>query len=48
MMSQLFRQLTDRRVYCQKCSEPLGYVWLFGHKRWEHVDCPTYSPVRAV
>ena len=45
----LFRQLTDRLVWCQKCGEPLGFVPLFcKFKRWQHVDCPPYAPVEAV
>lgn len=44
----LFRRLTDRKVHCRNCGAELGYVWLFGHKRWEHVECPPTQPVRAV
>lgn len=44
----LFRKLTDRAVYCDQCGEKLGYVWLFGRKRWRHVSCPPYDPVQAI
>ncbi len=45
-LSGILRRVTDRRVHCQKCGEPLGYMSLFGPKKWEHIECPPYSPVR--
>jgi hypothetical protein len=47
-MFGFLRRFTDRPVKCRKCGEHIGYVTLFGHKRWEHVACPPDSPVRAI
>ena len=45
-MLTLLRKFTDRPVFCRKCGEKVGYVPFFATKRWEHVDCPPYRPVR--
>ncbi len=47
-MFSFLRRFTDRPVWCAKCGAPLGYMTLFGPKRWQHLDCPPYAPVEAL
>jgi hypothetical protein len=45
----LFRFIIpDRAVHCVQCGQPLGYVYRFGHRHWQHESCPPYAAVRAV
>lgn len=46
IITGLWRKLTDRAVYCQKCGQHIGFMTILGPKTWEHVDCPDYAPVR--
>ena len=50
MIDYLWRKLTDRKVYCQHCLQPLGYVpWRVARQyTWEHVICPVDQAVRAI
>ena len=34
-IESIYRRLTDRKVYCQRTGEFLGYVVRNGHRNWQ-------------
>ena len=39
VLEYLYRQLTDKRIDCEKCGTKIGYMTRNGHARWLCSEC---------